>query len=174
MLLVFGIPVILARAYLPEPVQSIAEASIGAIIVVLAVRLLVRWRRGAFHAHVHEHDGSAHLHVHSHAAATGHHHAHAVRSPRQAYGIGLVHGMAGSAGVAVLIIAAVPSRVMAVVALVVMCAGTMLSMTVLSAAFGRAFTAAAARRRLIRVVPALAGAGCVFGAWYAVSALASL
>jgi len=173
-LLLFGIPVILARAYLPRPVQSVAEALIGAIIVALAVRLLVKWRRGGFHAHVHEHDGSAHLHLHSHALHAEHHHVHSVRSPRQAFGIGLVHGMAGSAGVAVLVIAAVPNRAMAVAALLVMCVGTTLSMIVLSAAFGRAFTAAAARRRLMRIVPALAAAGCLFGAWYAATALLTL
>jgi ABC-type nickel/cobalt efflux system permease component RcnA len=173
-LLLFGIPVIVARAYLPETLQSLAEAAIGVIIVALAVRLLVRWRSGAFHAHVHEHDGSAHLHVHSHVDAPEHHHPHSVRSPRQAFGIGLVHGLAGSAGVAVLIVAAVPSRTMAVGALLVMCAGTTVSMTVLSAAFGRAFTAAAARRRLIRAVPVLAAAGCLFGVWYATSALLGL
>jgi ABC-type nickel/cobalt efflux system permease component RcnA len=65
-LLLFGIPVVLASTYLPETVQSLAEAAIGLIIVALAARLLVRWRRGAFHAHMHEHDGSPHLHVHSH------------------------------------------------------------------------------------------------------------
>src|SRR3954470_11836370 len=173
-LLLFGIPVVLASTYLPETVQSLAEAAIGLIIVALAARLLVRWRRGAFHAHMHEHDGSPHLHVHSHVDEGEHHHVHPVRSPRQAFGIGLVHGTAGSAGVAVLIIAAVPSRAMAVGALLVMCAGTALSMTVLSAAFGRAFTAAAARRRLMRIVPALAGAGCLFGVWYATSALLAL
>jgi len=173
-LLLFGIPVVLASTYLPETVQSLAEAAIGLIIVALAARLLVRWRRGAFHAHMHEHDGSPHLHVHSHVDEGEHHHVHQVRSPRQSFGIGLVHGTAGSAGVAVLIVAAVPSRGIAVAALVVMCAGTTLSMAILSAAFGRAFTAAAARRRLIRVVPGLAASGCLFGVWYATSALLAL
>jgi ABC-type nickel/cobalt efflux system permease component RcnA len=173
-LLVFGIPVIVSRAYLPETVQSLAEAAIGAIIVALAARLLLRWRRGAFHLHLHSHDGTEHVHVHSHAERTGHDHPHPVRSPRQAFGIGLVHGMAGSAGVAVLILAAVPSRPLAVGALVVMCAGTTLSMTLLSAGFGRAFAVAAARRRLLRAVPALAAAGCLFGVWYAATALVTL
>ena len=173
-LLLFGLPVILLRAFLPEVVQSLAEASIGAIIVALAVRLLVQWRRGAFHVHLHAHDGRPHLHVHSHAATNGHGHRHALRSPGQAFSIGLVHGMAGSAGVAVLIVAAVPDRALAVAALLVMVAGTTLSMTVLSAAFGRLFTTAAARRMLVRSVPALAGLACVFGLWYAAVALLAL
>jgi hypothetical protein len=56
----------------------------------------------------------------------------------QAFGIGLVHGLAGSAGVAILIVAAVPNRTMAVAALLVMVVGTAVSMSVLSAAIGRA------------------------------------
>lgn len=173
-LLAFGLPVIFLRTFLPGAVETLAEALIGAIIVVLAVRLLAGWRRGAFHAHLHEHDGARHLHVHSHAASAAHAHAHRVRSPRQAFGIGLVHGMAGSAGVAVLIVAAVPGRTTAAVALVVMSAGTLLSMSLLSAGFARAFTAAAARRAFARAVPVFGGAACAFGAWYLVAALLAL
>ncbi|MFL5953894.1 MAG: hypothetical protein ACJ76I_07285 [Gaiellaceae bacterium] len=173
-LTLFGLPVILVRAFLPAAVQSLAEAAIGSIIVVLAVRLLLRWRRGAFHTHVHEHDGVEHLHVHSHARSTAHRHEHAVRSPLQAFGIGLVHGLAGSADVAVLIVAAVPNRTTAVTALLVMAVGTTLSMSLLSAAFGRAFTVAAGRRAFARAVPALAAACLAFGLWYAVAALVAV
>ena len=173
-LVLFGLPVILLRAFLPETVQSLAEALIGLVIVGLAVRLLVRWRRGAFHTHLHRHDGHAHLHVHSHERQTGHAHLHPLRSPGQAYAIGLVHGLAGSAGVAVLIVAAVPNRGLATAALLVMAAGTALSMALLSAAFGRIFTAAAARRAYGRAVPVLGLAACVFGTWYALAALASV
>src|ERR671934_2300820 len=56
-LFVFGLPVVLYSAYLPKPVQSAAETSVGFVIVTLAVLLLARWRRGAFspttHAHPH-------------------------------------------------------------------------------------------------------------------------
>src|SRR5206468_5303223 len=45
-LTLFGLPVILLRDFLPGVVESLAEALIGVIIVVLALRLLVRWRRG--------------------------------------------------------------------------------------------------------------------------------
>jgi ABC-type nickel/cobalt efflux system permease component RcnA len=173
-LLVFGLPVIFVQEFLPAAVESLAEALIGVIIVALAARLLVRWRRGAFHTHRHEHDGSAHLHVHSHAQGSAHAHSHPVRTPAQAFGIGLVHGLAGSAGVAILIVAAVPNRTMAVAALLVMVVGTAVSMSVLSAAIGRAFTAAGTRRAFNRGVPALAAAACLFGVWYSATALLSL
>src|SRR5207247_9433236 len=45
-LFVFGLPVVLYSAYLPDPVQSAAEAAVGFVIVALAVLLLARWRRG--------------------------------------------------------------------------------------------------------------------------------
>src|SRR4051795_8901888 len=60
-LLAFGLPVLLVRSYLPQVVEQSAEALIGVIIVALAVRLLVRWRRGAYHVHLHAHDGRPHV-----------------------------------------------------------------------------------------------------------------
>jgi ABC-type nickel/cobalt efflux system permease component RcnA len=173
-LLLFGLPILLVRAYLPAVVESAAEMLIGAIVVVLAVRLWVRWRRGAFHVHRHDHGGEAHSHVHSHSAAADHIHAHRVRTPWQAYSIGLVHGVAGSGAVGVLLITAVPNRALAAVSLFVLVVGCALSMTILSAVFGRLFTARAARRRLAAAVPSLAATAVLFGAWYALTALSGL
>jgi ABC-type nickel/cobalt efflux system permease component RcnA len=173
-LLAFGLPVLLFRSYLPHVVEQSAEAAIGAIIVVLAGRLLLRWRRGAYHVHGHVHDGRPHLHAHSHAHGERHQHGHIVRTPRQAFGIGLVHGTAGSAGVAVLLIAAIPNTELACVALVVLVSGCALSMTLLSAGFGHVMGAAQSRRHLARAVPALGSLALLFGAWYLVAALQAL
>jgi ABC-type nickel/cobalt efflux system permease component RcnA len=121
--------------------------------------------------HVHAHEGKDHAHVHSHEREQAHEHVHSVRTPRQAYSIGLVHGMAGSGGVAVLLIAAIPGTTLACVALVLLVAGCALSMALMSAAFGRALEAAAARRRLARAIPALGSLALAFGAWYLAAAL---
>jgi ABC-type nickel/cobalt efflux system permease component RcnA len=173
-LLAFGIPMILLRSYLPASVQSLAETLIGVLIALLAVRLLVRWRRGAFHVHAHDHDGRPHVHVHTHAQSRAHEHPHGVRTPAQAFGLGLVHGMAGSAGVAVLVVAAVADRRLAVAALIVLVAGCAVSMTLLSALVGRVLGAARVRRRFTAAIPALGSAACLFGLWYAAVALQSM
>jgi ABC-type nickel/cobalt efflux system permease component RcnA len=173
-LLAFGLPVVLFKSYLPEVVEQSAEAAIGVIIVLLAVRLLVRWRRGAYHVHAHMHNGHAHTHAHAHIEDSRHAHAHVVRTPRQAFGIGLVHGTAGSAGVAVLLIAAIPSTELACVALVVLALGCALSMAILSAGFGGVFGAAKSRRYLARAIPVLGSLALAFGAWYLVVALQAL
>src|SRR5258705_290827 len=88
-LFAFGLPIVVAKSYLPDAVQRGAETAVGIVIIVLAIRLLVRWRQGAFR------NGPGHRH------ATG-------RTPLQASAIGLVHGMGGSAGVGVLLLAGVP------------------------------------------------------------------
>jgi ABC-type nickel/cobalt efflux system permease component RcnA len=173
-LLTFGLPVLLLRSYLPHVVEQAAEALIGGIIAALALRLLLHWRRGAYHVHAHAHDGRRHIHLHSHAHAKHHEHTHPVRTPRQAFAIGLVHGIAGSGGIAVVLIAAIPSRSIACAALFVLAFGCTLSMALLSGAVGGALSAAEARRRLARAIPALGSLSLAFGAWYLASALAAL
>ena len=174
-LFAFGLPVVLFERYLPEPVQEGAETAIGILIVSLAVWLLVRWRRGAFHVHPHDHDGIEHEHVHSHAASAAHAHAHVrQRSPWQAYGIGLLHGVGGSAGVGILIIAAVQSKALAVLALAILAALTAVSMTLLTTGFGLALTSAPARRAWNRLAPAVGFTSLAFGCWYATGALGFL
>src|SRR3712207_5566008 len=89
-LVLIGLPLVLFNRYLPEAVQQAAETLIGAIIIFLAARLLLRWRRGLFHVRTHSHGGEPHRHVHSHAGEAGdaHEHAHEKRTPFGAYGVG--------------------------------------------------------------------------------------
>jgi cytochrome c biogenesis protein CcdA len=171
-LLLFGLPIVLVQAYLPERVQQLAEGAIGVLIVGLAVRLLVRYRRGAFHAHAHEHDdGVAHIHLHSHAGGPAHGHDHPrPRSAFAAFLIGCLHGTGGSAAVSILLVASVPGREAAVAALAIFAAGTAVSMALLSAAFGRLLGAAPVRERFRAAIPAMGSFGMAFGVWYALSA----
>jgi ABC-type nickel/cobalt efflux system permease component RcnA len=167
-----GLPALVLRAYLPKALETTAEAAVGVIIVLLAVRMLVNWRRGRFHVHRHEHDGDLHSHVHSHAQDRDHSHVHPLRTPWQAFSIGLAHGTSGSGAVAVLIVAAVPNRTIGALALLVIALGSAMSMTMLSSVIGRLLTADIARRRLAAAVPTFAATALLFGGWYAVSAVA--
>jgi high-affinity nickel permease len=171
-LFLFGLPIVVASRYLPEPVQQFAEAAVGALIIILALRLLVRWRRGAFHAHRHVHDGEVHVHVHAHGANRTPSIAATVRSARTAYSIGLLHGTGGSAGVGVLLLAAIPDTRVAVAALLVFAVFTALSMATCSALFGLVLSRPSAHRRFNRLAPALALSSAVFGAWYIAAAFA--
>jgi HupE / UreJ protein len=135
-----GLPIVFYGVYLPHVVRGTAELLVGLVIVVLAARLLVRRR-------------------HRHAR---------LRSPLQAFGVGLIHGLAGSAAIGVLLLAAIHDHVLAATALAVFAGATAVSMAVLSSGFGFLL----ARPRVTpRVVPALGVASLAFGAWYALAAI---
>jgi ABC-type nickel/cobalt efflux system permease component RcnA len=155
-LVVFGVPILIFQRYLPERVQQSAETAVAALIVFLALRLLVRWRHGYFDLHAHVHPDQSHT--------------HAVRTPAGAFGIGLVHGMGGSAGVGVLLLAAIPSEALAVVALIVLAFFTAVSMTVLTSGFGWTISARPIAGALSTAVPAIGCASLMFGLWYAAAA----
>lgn len=155
-LVAFGLPILLSQQVLPERAQQTAETAVAALIVFLALRLLVRWHHGYFDLHPHVHDDE--------------HHRHPVRTPLGAFGIGLVHGMGGSAGVGVLILAAIPSTTVACVALVVLAFFTAVSMTIVTTGFGFTLSSAPVASAFNGVAPLIGVASLTFGVWYAVAA----
>ena len=150
-LFAFGLPVICFNTLLPRPVQQAAETAIGFVIVCLALRLLMRWRRGELRFHAHPQ-------------------AHGARTRRGAFAIGLVHGLGGSAGVGVLVLASGRSTGLAVVSLALLAVFTAVSMSILSFGFGSVLVSRSARAAFGAGAPALAGASLAFGVWYATAA----
>jgi ABC-type nickel/cobalt efflux system permease component RcnA len=169
-LFAFGVPIVIFKAYLPERVEQGAETAVGLLIAALAVWLLVRWRRGLFHVHVHAHE-RVHAHGHTHDGNRHPHRSAPARRPAQAFAIGLVHGMGGSAGVGVLLLASIHDHLLAVGALAIFAVCTALSMAALSTGFGRALASAPLRASFDRLAPALALLSLAFGAWYTLGAL---
>ena len=90
-----------------------------------------------------------------------------MRTPLGAFGIGLVHGMGGSAGVGVLLLAAIPSKSLAVISLLILAAFTAVSMTVVTTGFGATLASAPLRRSYAVAVPAIGSMSLAFGFWYA-------
>jgi ABC-type nickel/cobalt efflux system permease component RcnA len=165
-LLAVGLPLIALKGELPDWIERGAETGVGLVILVLGLRVLFKWRRGDYHAgpHVHSHHDHRHL---RHGAGSGHHHRH-VRGPRQAFGIGMLHGLAGTGAVVVLLIAALPGPVEAAAALAVFAPMSILSMALFTSAFAWVLTrpVVAPLYRTV-LVPALGAFGLVFGLWYA-------
>ena len=179
-LILLGLPVILFDRYLPDTVQRGAEVLVGFLIIALAVRLLLRLRRTHVHAHAHTHDDVEHAHLHVHELAGEHGHEHpapTTRSGPQAYGIGLVHGIGGTAGVGVLLLAAIPNAVEGTVALLLFAVFTAVSMAAATTVFGLALSGrhvARSERQLARrgrVMPVLGVLSLAFGVWYVLGAV---
>jgi hypothetical protein len=155
-LVLFGLPILLFQQFLPERVQQSAETAVAALIVFLALRLLVRWRHGYFNLHAH--------------IDADENHDHSVRTPLGAFGIGLVHGTGGSAGVGLLILAAIPSTTIACIALVVLAIFTAVSMTIVTTGFGITLSSPPVASAFNGVAPVLGVASLAFGVWYAFAA----
>jgi hypothetical protein len=150
-LFAFGLPIILFNSLLPPQVQLAAESAIGFVIVYLALRLLVRWHRGELRFHAHPR-------------------AHRARTRTGAFAIGLAHGVGGSAGVGVLVLASVRSTGLAVASLALLAVFTAVSMSLLSSGFGSLLGTRPARAAFGALAPAVGGASLAFGIWYATAA----
>jgi hypothetical protein len=99
--------------------------------------------------------------------AGGEHRHVALRTPRQAFAIGLLHGVAGTGAVIVVLIAALPSRLEAAAALAVFAPMTLISMTGLTGALAWLMTRRAVEPLYRAVlIPALGLSGLMFGLWY--------
>jgi high-affinity nickel permease len=164
-LVIVGLPMIAFKSQLPAWLELAAERAVGVVIVVLCVRLIFKWVRGDYRAGAHRHDAERHRHLRR-GAGSAHKHVH-VRSPRQAFGIGLLHGLAGTGAVVLLLVAALPGRLEAAAALAVFAPMSIVSMALCTTAFAWILT-----RRVIEpvyravLIPAMGTFGLFFGLWY--------
>src|SRR6185503_3625205 len=165
-LLVLGLPLIFLKGELPAWLETGAERAVGAVILVLAARVIYKWVRGDFRVGRHAHD-PAPAHRHLRRGGAPEHPHRQVRSRRQAFGIGLLHGLAGTGAVVVLLIAAMPGRLEAAAALAVFAPMSVLSMAACTGAFAWALTRpAVAPLYRVALMPAVGVFGVAFGLWY--------
>ncbi|MDQ3729182.1 MAG: hypothetical protein M3355_06285 [Actinomycetota bacterium] len=164
-LLVIGLPLIAFKTSLPSWLENGAEKTVGVVILALALRVLWKWKRGDYRATPHEHQPVVAEHRHLHRDSD---HRHVpVRSAKQAFSIGVLHGLAGTGAIVILLIAALPSRLEAVAAMAVFAPMSILSMAACTAAFAWVLT-----RPVIEpvyrglVIPLLGSFGILFGLWY--------
>jgi ABC-type nickel/cobalt efflux system permease component RcnA len=171
MLLLIGLPLIGLKSDLPAWLESAAEKGIGIVILLLAGRVSWKWLRGDYRVGGHRHgpDSDVRPGRHRHLRRTARDHGHvAVRSPGQALGIGLLHGLAGTGAVVVLLIAALPTQLEAAAALAVFAPMSIVSMAGLTGAFAWLLTRPVVEPVYRAVlIPALGMFGLLFGLWYA-------
>jgi len=140
-----GLVVIVGHAEIPPPLARGLELGVAAMLVGLGVNLLWTLRRdGTLHHHAHAHGGRLHVHPHVHTPAEtpdGHHHG---RLPgRRPFLVGLAHGLAGSAGLMLAVLATIPSPPLALAYVVVFGCGSIGGMVAMSALLGMPLALAA-------------------------------
>ena len=116
--------------HLPARLAPAADLLVALLLIVLGGTVIWRHARGRWHlhVHVHAHDGGPHLHLHSHAHGAAHEHVHPRGDARRSLGFGLLHGLAGSAAILVLLIAAAPTRAAQLAYFLAFAIGTMIGM----------------------------------------------
>jgi ABC-type nickel/cobalt efflux system permease component RcnA len=161
-LLIVGLPLILFKTELPAWLELGAERAAGVVILLLAGRVLWKWLRGDYRV------GSHPRHRHRHVYRSSEEHCHrGTRSPRQAFGIGLLHGLAGTGAVVLLLIAALPSQLEAAAALLVFAPMSVLSMAACTTVFAWALTRPVLEPVYRSVlIPGFGAFGVLFGTWY--------
>jgi ABC-type nickel/cobalt efflux system permease component RcnA len=167
-LLAIGLPLIALKSELPAPLERGAEAGIGLVILMLAARVLLKWLRGDYAAGPHGHHGEAGDHRHLRHQADPAHAHRGLRTPRQAFAIGTLHGLAGTGAVVLLLVAALPDRLEAAAALAVFAPMTVVSMTACTSIFAWVLTRPLVEPIYRRVlIPVMGAFGLLFGVWYA-------
>ena len=156
-----------------EWLSSWGERLVGVMLFGIGLWALHLALRDNVHAHEHEHDGASHVHFHlhhapgEHQAAGGHRHTHA------AFGIGTLHGLAGSSHfLGVLPALAFPTKTQATAYLLAFGVGTIAAMAVFS--WGIGWLAARFATRGVNVYRGLMGFSAVAamgvgGFWLATS-----
>jgi ABC-type nickel/cobalt efflux system permease component RcnA len=142
-LLLIGIVIIALRLTIPDRLALLLEFSVGIMLVGLGVQVVYSFRKKRVHQHSHGHEEEDHLHFHSHAQAqqetkaknVEHHNDTGVGKPflrKKSYVVGLVHGVAGSAALTLLVLASIESPWAGLVYILLFGLGSILSMGVMT------------------------------------------
>lgn len=117
-LLVAGVAMLLLHVQIGARVQLALEFCVALMLIGLGANALGKLARGGhLHLHAHEHHGYVHIHPHLHDAApapTAHAH-HGLQPGLRPLLVGMVHGLAGSAAVMLLVLSTLPSRLLGLV-----------------------------------------------------------
>lgn len=171
-LFLVGVAVILFKVRIPERLALSMEFAVGIVLVILGACVLRGYLAGRVHVHVHDHGGQTHFHFHFHAAAEGHDHDHPEPRLRQSLFVGMVHGLAGSAALMLLILATIRDPMVGLLYILLFGAGSILGMLGISGVLGVPFVLPAkwfaGTHRRLRM--AAGAASILYGAWIMVSA----
>jgi ABC-type nickel/cobalt efflux system permease component RcnA len=127
--------IIVAGVRFPASLRPAVDVVVGLLLVGLGGSIIYRYARGRWHLHAHSHGSEVetHLHLHSHSLGHSHAHGHPGADARRSLGFGLLHGLAGSAAILVLLVASAPTRGAQVAYFGAFGAGTLLGMLAVSA-----------------------------------------
>ena len=129
-----GALVIFLKLQISESVETKLEAVVGGMLILLGINALRKlFAAERVHLHAHEHGSREHVHIHTHSADTES--SHHRFSPRSVV-IGMVHGLAGSAALMLLVVPTIPAPALALLYILVFGVGSIGGMMAMSFLIG--------------------------------------
>jgi ABC-type nickel/cobalt efflux system permease component RcnA len=166
--LVVGLLIIGFNVVIPPPVGLAMEFAVAVMLILLGLLNLTGTMRriterltppaplhGHDHAHLHAHETGDEPHPHDHAHLHGHGSDPGLLASFGWYQllrplvVGLVHGLAGSAAIALLVLAGISDAGLALIYLVIFCAGVAAGMAILTTVIGLPFLVSRTRSERI-------------------------
>lgn len=182
-LLIAGVLVIFLRVTIPDRVAALLELAVALMIIFLGSRvlyLLLR-KRKTIHVHSHTHDNATHSHLHFHekndahkieAKRPSHNQPHLTKLGWRPLIVGMIHGLAGSAALTLLVLTEIMrggSAMLGLTYLLIFGIGSIGGMLLMSALISLPFVFTATRFERIHLpIQLIAGVGSIlFGLYYA-------
>lgn len=136
--ILIGLLAIIFRELIPiDLISTYSERIVGIVLIGIGLWGIKKVIYKNIHIHEHKHDGEKHIHIHSHDSLDMHNKTGAHNHSHAAFGIGLIHGFAGSAHfLGVLPALALPTRVEAITYLLSFGLGTISAMVIFSIIVG--------------------------------------
>ncbi|MCB1024946.1 MAG: sulfite exporter TauE/SafE family protein [Acidobacteria bacterium] len=136
-LLVIGALVVFLKLQISEAAEARLEAIVGIMLVVLGINALRKlFQKDKIHVHKHEHKGREHIHIHTHEKEAKEETHHFMRFSPRAVAIGMVHGLAGSAALMLLVVPTIDSPYVALIYILIFGAGSIGGMMLMSLLIG--------------------------------------
>ena len=151
---IVGVAIIVFNVVIPPPVGLAMEFVVALMLIGLGILNLTGGLRtltehltppAPLHAHDHSHAGASHGHLHGHGSSDGLVARYGRYQLIRPVVVGLVHGLAGSAAVALLVLATIRDTGTALAYLVIFCIGVAAGMALLTTLIGLPFMVSGAR-----------------------------
>jgi high-affinity nickel permease len=151
-LLIAGVLVIALKVQISDRVALWMEFAVALMLILLGLKAMLKPLRGwRIHVHQHAHGGSSHHHLHLHHPSEQytHQHRHLIRAGARPFLVGMVHGMAGSAALMILVLATIPSAVAGLIYVGVFGLGSVGGMLIMSSLISLPFIFAQKRFKVL-------------------------
>ncbi len=154
-LLLAGLLLMVFKLSIPKKAAASMEMLVGVMLIILGALTLINAAKSRLHAHMHAHDGKKHEHLHEKDS-----HSH---YRKRSFLVGMVHGLAGSAALMLLVLGTVKSAAEGLLYIAIFGLGSVLSMMLITTLIGLPFAVTAAKftrlNALVRVMAGLIGVG---------------